>query len=156
MDANQTERSHFVALREHIESRHPALVFFPTQPADLDFRAQVAASTLTPIQKAALHLRNDDLESCHALVQDSESPDASYLHGILHRREKDFDNAEYWFRRIGKHPVAAALTKKFPDYDPRSFIALCREMDDSEFPGLARIQAEELRLFLDHVQPDQE
>jgi hypothetical protein len=41
-------------------------------------------------------------------VQDLESnPIAAYLHGIIHRREGDFWNANYWFRQAKK--IAADL-----------------------------------------------
>ncbi|TJY40993.1 hypothetical protein E5161_14870 [Cohnella pontilimi] len=55
--------------------------------------------------KAAVHLWNDGLDSAHDLVQDLETPTGALLHGIMHRRERDYSNAKYWFRRAGDHPV---------------------------------------------------
>ena len=52
---------------------------------------------------AGLYQKNDDLEASHTLCQevDRESglPEASYWHGIVHRREPDFSNARGWFRK---------------------------------------------------------
>lgn len=55
--------------------------------------------------KAALHLWNDSLQRAHDLVQHLETPTGYALHGIMHRREGDYDNAKYWFRRAGDHPA---------------------------------------------------
>ncbi len=58
---------------------------------------------------AGLWLYHDFLDESHALSQSLHSPSGSYWHGIMHRREPDFDNAKYWFRRLGRHPVFEPL-----------------------------------------------
>ncbi len=45
------------------------------------------------------HMRAGRLDEAHAIVQGDPSPEAAYLHGIVHRREEDFSNARYWFSR---------------------------------------------------------
>jgi hypothetical protein len=59
--------------------------------------------------KASLHLWNDSLEPAHQLVQNLETTTGSALHGILHRRERDYGNAKYWFHRAGDHPAFHGL-----------------------------------------------
>ena len=43
----------------------------------------------------------DALSDAHAIFQAVHEDEASYWHGMMHRREADFDNARYWFRRAG-------------------------------------------------------
>ncbi len=92
---------------------------------------------------SALWLRHDFLPESHRLSQKIGSVEGSYWHGIMHRREGDFGNAKYWFRRVGEHPVFAALAAALPeltdddtparartsagasDWDPAAFIDLC-------------------------------
>jgi hypothetical protein len=59
--------------------------------------------------RAGLWLRFNYLDESHKISQDIDTPEGSFWHGILHRREGDFDNAKYWFRRVGKHAVFEAL-----------------------------------------------
>lgn len=58
---------------------------------------------------AGLWLLAGDLERSHALSQEISSPEGSYWHGIMHRREGDFWNAKYWFHKAGTHPIQLPL-----------------------------------------------
>ncbi len=59
--------------------------------------------------KSSLFLWNDDLERTHDVAQEIHTPTGSYLHGAMHRREPDYGNSKYWFRRVGRHPVFTKL-----------------------------------------------
>ena len=71
----------------------------------LKFRSELSG-TLT---EAALWLLAGELDRSHAVSQEAHSAEGSFWHGIMHRREGDFWNSKYWFRRVGKHPVFEQL-----------------------------------------------
>ncbi len=54
---------------------------------------------------AGVWLLHDYLDESHNISQRIDTPAGSYWHAIMHRREGDFSNAKYWYRRVGKHPV---------------------------------------------------
>ena len=58
---------------------------------------------------AGLWLYHDFLDESHRVSQSLHGREGSYWHGIMHRREGDFANAKYWFRRTGPHPIHEAL-----------------------------------------------
>ena len=93
---------------------------------------------------AGLLLMYDCMDESHEISQSIETTSGSYWHGILHRREPDYGNAKYWFRRVGRHPIfeplaaaarelaaaekvdrAAEFLKEQRDWDPFRFVDLC-------------------------------
>lgn len=88
-------------------------------------------------------LRFDHLNESHALSQDIETADGSYWHGIMHRREPDYGNGKYWFRRVGRHAIFPALAEaaakaaaKQPLDRPAEFLAAGGEWDPYRFIDL--------------------
>ena len=66
-------------------------------------------SVMASCCRSALWLLHDYLDESHQISQSVETTTGSYWHGIMHRREPDFSNAAYWFRRVGPHPVFTDL-----------------------------------------------
>ncbi len=59
--------------------------------------------------RAAALLYHDHHNEAHDLVQDMTDREGALIHALVHRREPDFWNAKYWFRRVGDHPIYRAL-----------------------------------------------
>lgn len=89
------------------ESLRPAL-------EKLDPRSLAGDRPLVDREMAAccisgLWLRHGFLSESHTISQGIPTQSGSYWHGIMHRREPDYENAKYWFRRVGNHPVFPQL-----------------------------------------------
>lgn len=54
---------------------------------------------------AGLWLYVDELDPAHAAAQDLDTPTGAFWHAVVHRREGDFDNACYWYRKAAGHPA---------------------------------------------------
>jgi hypothetical protein len=54
-------------------------------------------------------------DKAHHIVQDLEDKDASWIHAHLHRKEGDFGNADYWYRRAGKKRPDVSLEKEWEE-----------------------------------------
>lgn len=69
-------------------------------------------STMGDAVQSGLLLWNDALDASHTISQNIESRTGSYWHGIMHRREPDYSNAKYWFRRVGVHSIFPELRER--------------------------------------------
>ena len=67
--------------------------------------AQIVNRDLANCCLAGLWLWQDFLDESHTISQSVSNSSGSFWHGIMHRREPDYSNAKYWFRRVGDHPV---------------------------------------------------
>lgn len=68
-------------------------------------------STAETLALSGLWLLAGELDRSHGLSQSIETAEGAYWHGIMHRREGDFWNSKYWFRRVGDHAVLAELAE---------------------------------------------
>jgi len=124
--------------------------------------ARAADPGMASAVRAGLLLLADRMEDSHALSQDLDTPEGSYWHGILHRREPDYSNARYWFRALGDHPLfrelgslpAARGKPTRPGWDPFRFIDLCedciRKGNEETRGELEELQEREILLLLAH------
>ena len=110
---------------------------------------------------------NDHLDRSHEYSQSIEGQGqhvtGDYWHGIMHRREPDFGNSGYWFRRVGHHPVfdelvaiAPQILARHPErpeasgvvtgghWSPMAMIDLCQAAVTTRDPKLTAI-AEDLQ-----------
>lgn len=105
-----------------LDNRKPLAPLHPTSTWDKQLSEQLIASSSQELfdtaqvddmvvlhTKAGLLLWNDDLTASHDIVQNLHSPEGSYWHAIMHRREGDYSNAKYWFAKVGQHPIQDTL-----------------------------------------------
>lgn len=107
----------------------PSAPLLPKAPFRADVRATLhethAVGEIGVNVFAILHLLNDDLDAAHQLVQPhEEDPTACYIHGLMHRREGDWNNAKHWLRRAHGHPQLPA--------DGATFVDECQAAEGSE------------------------
>lgn len=93
---------------------------------------------------SGLWLWHNFLDESHQISQEIGSSSGSYWHGIMHRREPDYSNSKYWYRRVGEHAIFPALQEAAAElarghqlsgqaaeiargrsWDPYAFVDLC-------------------------------
>ncbi|MEX0652509.1 MAG: hypothetical protein WD534_16270 [Phycisphaeraceae bacterium] len=115
-----------------------------------------------PELAAGLWLYVDELDRSHTVSQGIETPTGSFWHAIMHRREGDFSNSKYWFRRTGKHPAMSRITvaggsagagTTIGEYEPYSFVDRVERAfnkgDNVDWPELVAMQRREWRALFE-------
>lgn len=118
--------------------------------------------------RAGLLQIHDFLDESHQQSQSIEGAGrhaaGDYWHAIMHRREPNYSNSKYWFRRVGQHPIFAPLAKVVserlrldeheeapqwakrlgvPDrWDPLAFVDFCEYVHETRDTGLNRLACE--------------
>ncbi|MEO1528572.1 MAG: hypothetical protein AAFX06_24395 [Planctomycetota bacterium] len=91
---------------------------------------------------SGLWLVAGDIHASHSISQDLPSAEGSFLHGIMHRREGDFGNAKYWFRRVGSHPAFEQIAHESAGHysNPFDFVDQCEAATGDEVAACMRSQ----------------
>ena len=127
-----------------LRARQPLPPLCPGTPWNRELSRRIDAADLPPDVASALLLWNDDLDASHTLSQGLPDSFGSWLHGTMHRREGDFSNSKYWFRKVGNHAGFAQMSRRTADvlaqasgqpspalaalaerWDPFAFVDLC-------------------------------
>jgi len=118
----------------------------PRTVADAKIKEELDALDLGRGDKAAcirsaLYLRFNFLNESHKVSQGIHSVEGSYWHAIMHRREPDYTNSKYWYRKVGAHPALKSL----PNSDPFAFVDFCEaaEKDETKRARAVEVQKKE-------------
>ena len=125
--------------------------------------------------RALVLLWHEHLDSAHTLAQSIDNADGAYVHAIMHRREPDYGNSAYWFRRVGRHRCFPELARRVAEmleatgnrklqhtliprgeWDPFAFVHACEQAANGTFPKeaehcLREVQRLEFQMLLDSI-----
>ena len=135
-----------LAIRPVLEEFDPTMAFPMLKDADAGYACL-----------AGLWLYHDFLDDSHQISQGLHTREGSFWHAVMHRREPDAVNSNYWWQRVGPHPVLDQLREYAPAAGyryttPVEFVAFCekcRDSDTQDEGSARRVQLLEWQLLFD-------
>ncbi len=123
---------------------NPSLAAMLTAP-DLQTSLGGSAAPRADECRSGLWLLAGDIDRSHSISQGIHNSEGSFWHGIMHRREGDFGNSKYWFRRVGEHPVLVQIADLAAGQyvDPFQFVDRCSGAsrdDEDEYAACQQLQ----------------
>ena len=148
------------------ESQDPSTVIRIRESSDDEIAGgkPVGDAGMFALARAGLFYLYDELGASHRIVQEIPTDTGAYWHGMVHRREGDFDNARYWFRRAGTLPffgdihraagASSAIVAAQSNWDPYLFTGLCEQERfgaNENLGELIKLQRIEFEVLFDYV-----
>jgi hypothetical protein len=142
----------FTSARELVSSIQASLPLMEAMPSLLApgpvSHAHMADKVLTaevhPAFKAGLLIYLDELDLSHEFSQNLETPLGAWWHAIMHRREGDYWNSQYWLDRA----CGQAHFDNCP-VNPRELVSLCDKDLRRNQPELIEMQRVEWQSLMD-------
>jgi hypothetical protein len=112
--------------------------------------------------RSGLYLYFGCWDAAHTAADSVEDPNGYFWHAIVHRQEPDGDNAGYWFRKTGKHPIFPRIAgeareigyRPGREWDPFAFVEFCesasRQPGSREEQLAIQVQLVEWQLLFDY------
>jgi hypothetical protein len=70
---------------------------------------------VSPLLKAMWYDEKGDWNKAHDIAQEIHTPEGSWVHAYLHRKEGDQYNARYWYSRAGKRMPAYSMQQEWEE-----------------------------------------
>ena len=83
-----------------------------------EFKTSLNYSTppsVTTLLKALWHDARGEWDKAHDLAQNVNTPDGSWIHAYLHRKEGDRSNAQYWYNRAKRNMPDYSLEQEWEE-----------------------------------------
>jgi hypothetical protein len=119
--------------------------------AALSDQRAIGKPEMFTLVRGGLFYALDAIDEAHKIFQESPGDLGAYWHGMIHRREGDFDNARYWFRRAGVLPIFSelqsaacahsAVMARQSNWDPYLFTGQCEQARFGETETLKELAA---------------